>query len=338
MVEGMNFKKRAVFLILLITLLEIRLTMALSSTGDTKLSLTPEHTYPLVKENFIVNATVTNVTDLSAWQVKLTFNPFIINCIEVTIPDDNVFAGHETTGLSCKIDNNLGLLTAFNGLWELNGVNGSGNLCQIKFNTSCPGFSFLAFTDDTYLQNSEMSNIPFEASSGTVQVVDENFQLYIFAVVQNQTSHNVTIYTSSNITEFDFNQVSRKISFVAANWLNSTSFCTVGIPKALLNGTFAILANDTALWYTMSSDPVYQFLHFILGFENSDIQVITTIVGDLNGDRKVDMRDISIAARAFGTIPEDQRWDPRADVHRDRKVDMKDITIIAKNFGGLWLN
>ena len=33
------------------------------------------------------------------------------------------------------------------------------------------------------------------------------------------------------------------------------------------------------------------------------IQVIETIAGDINGDRKVDMKEIAIVARAFGTYP-----------------------------------
>lgn len=338
----MNFKKRTVFLILLITLIGISSAPAVFSIENAELSLAPEHSYPLVEESFIVNVTVTNVIDLYNWQIKLTFNPSIINCVEVTIPEDNLFADHETT-TGVEINNALGFLRAFNGLWELKGVNGSGKLCQIKFNTSYPGISILTFTDrmevdGTYLQNSEFNNIPFEASEGTVQVVGENYQLYVFHVTQNETSYNITIYTNSNITDFNFSELSQKIRFTAANTPNSTSSCTVCIPEALLNDTFAILANGTALWYTISSDTVYQYLHFNLGFSTLNIQVLTTIIGDLNGDRKADMKDISIAARAFGTFPGDQRWEPRADVNRDVKVDMKDITVIAKNFGKIWRN
>lgn len=339
----MNFNKHTVFLIVLVTLIQISSARTVFSIENAKLSLTPENSYPLAGESFIINVTVTNVIDLSAWRIKLSFNPSVINCVEVTIPEDNVFAGHDTIGFGAEMDNALGFLAVYNALWELEGVNGSGKLCQIKFNTSCPGISILTFTDEmdvdgTFLQNSEFNNIPFEASEGTVQVVGENYQLYVFHVTQNETSYNITIYTNSNITDFNFSELSQKIRFTAANTPNSTSSCTVCIPEALLNDTFAILANGTALWYTISSDTVYQYLHFNLGFSTLNIQVLTTIIGDLNGDRKADMKDISMAARAFGTVPGDQRWEPRADVNRDVKVDMKDITVIAKNFGKIWRN
>ena len=60
---------------------------------------------------------------------------------------------------------------------------------------------------------------------------------------------------------------------------------------------------------------------------------------DINHDLKVDMKDIASVARAFGTIPDDPKWDPRADITGtvplvpDGRVDMRDIGLVAKNFG-----
>lgn len=57
--------------------------------------------------------------------------------------------------------------------------------------------------------------------------------------------------------------------------------------------------------------------------------------GDVNCDGKVDGRDITIVARAFGTHFGDGsgRWNPLADVNDDGKVDGRDITSVAKLFG-----
>lgn len=54
---------------------------------------------------------------------------------------------------------------------------------------------------------------------------------------------------------------------------------------------------------------------------------------DLNGDGKVGIRDIAIAAMAFGSHPGHPRWNETADVNRDAKVDIRDIALIARDFG-----
>lgn len=54
---------------------------------------------------------------------------------------------------------------------------------------------------------------------------------------------------------------------------------------------------------------------------------------DINNDGIVNMKDVAIAAHAFGSVPGSPNWDPRADINGDGKVDMKDIAPIARAFG-----
>jgi PKD repeat protein len=74
-----------------------------------------------------------------------------------------------------------------------------------------------------------------------------------------------------------------------------------------------------------------QLIH-VLNF--SILQIV-----DLNGDGKIDMRDIAIVARAFGSVPGDPLWNPRADITGpvylvpDGVVDMRDVSLVARYFG-----
>ncbi|MDI6690246.1 MAG: dockerin type I domain-containing protein [Candidatus Bathyarchaeota archaeon] len=65
----------------------------------------------------------------------------------------------------------------------------------------------------------------------------------------------------------------------------------------------------------------------------STAQFRVILVGDVNEDMKVDMKDIGLAAKAYGSKPGDPNWDPRCDLNNDGKIDMKDIGIICKNYG-----
>ena len=55
--------------------------------------------------------------------------------------------------------------------------------------------------------------------------------------------------------------------------------------------------------------------------------------GDANTDGKIDMQDIAISARAFGSYPGDPRWNSAADENEDGKINIRDIGLVAKHFG-----
>lgn len=66
--------------------------------------------------------------------------------------------------------------------------------------------------------------------------------------------------------------------------------------------------------------------------------IIVSIPCDIIGpngwpDGIVNMRDIAIAARAFGSTPGSSNWNPNADFNNDGTIDMKDIALVARNFG-----
>lgn len=57
------------------------------------------------------------------------------------------------------------------------------------------------------------------------------------------------------------------------------------------------------------------------------------LVGDVNGDKKVDLQDLAIVAYAFGSYPNHPRWNPVADINEDNMINMIDIFIVAQHFG-----
>jgi parallel beta-helix repeat protein len=55
-------------------------------------------------------------------------------------------------------------------------------------------------------------------------------------------------------------------------------------------------------------------------------------LGDVDGNRRVDMQDMTIILDAFGSNPIHPTWNPLADINGDGKVDMEDIIIALGNF------
>jgi len=89
----------------------------------------------------------------------------------------------------------------------------------------------------------------------------------------------------------------------------------------------ARLGNYTAYatsFYTVGVQPY---------FVTTSITYEVKIIGDLNGDGKCNIRDISIVSRAFGSIPGTPNWNPIADVYPDLKINIRDISIVARDYG-----
>jgi hypothetical protein len=54
---------------------------------------------------------------------------------------------------------------------------------------------------------------------------------------------------------------------------------------------------------------------------------------DINGDERVDIQDVTMAAIAFGSKPGEERWNGLVDLYVDLHINIVDITIVAKDFG-----
>ena len=65
----------------------------------------------------------------------------------------------------------------------------------------------------------------------------------------------------------------------------------------------------------------------------SDGNITVRLMGDVNGDGRVDLRDIALVARAFGSTPGSPNWNPAADLNGDGIVNMQDIALVARHFG-----
>ena len=66
------------------------------------------------------------------------------------------------------------------------------------------------------------------------------------------------------------------------------------------------------------------------------------VKGDVDGNGKVDLKDLLIIVLALGTKPGQKRWNPACDLNGDLKIDLKDLCIAIMNFGksstGTWTN
>ena len=63
------------------------------------------------------------------------------------------------------------------------------------------------------------------------------------------------------------------------------------------------------------------------------IKALDSLPGDLNGDGTVNIKDIAILVKLYGTTPASPQWNPNADLNGDQKIDMRDIALAVQAFG-----
>ena len=126
---------------------------------------------------FWVNITLTEFVDVYTWQIRLLFDPTLINASQAICPLDHIFAGLVTAPVAPVIDNNVGYVLYGNSLSGApTGINGTNaRLCQIRFQIikapspsetlSCE-LTFFRGVGGTFLLDSFGNDISFTTENG----------------------------------------------------------------------------------------------------------------------------------------------------------------------------
>jgi len=95
------------------------------------------------------------------------------------------------------------------------------------------------------------------------------------------------------------------------------------------NLTFNLPPKDIRVGnYTLYASTIYRSEQ---AFAYTTFEVI--LIGDINGDKIVDVFDAVLLAKAAGSTPGSPNWDPRCDLNNDGIVDLFDAVLLAANAG-----
>lgn len=192
-------------LIFAVTLLSLQMNFrsVLGADEPAKVEVIPKTVGPIdLDATVFVNVTVADVTLLNGWQIYLDFNSSILECINATLPSDNIFSemGNIITP-DVSINNAEGWICWSAVILQFGvGVNGSGVLCQIEFKGLAEGNTTLALLSEdenvygTYLSrvmDSGSEKIPsgeVDLEDGKVWVIPEFPEFVIIPLLMAATS------------------------------------------------------------------------------------------------------------------------------------------------------
>jgi len=139
------------------------------ASPQTTVYIDPPYLWVLPCNDFTVDVNVEDVVDLYAWQINLTFDPSLMTCISVTEGPFLRMVG-PTIWPPPIINNTAGWIMAACARMMPPGAYGSGTLAYITFHCERVGRSSLHFKSlETFLLNSYLEPIPFDAVDGTVE-------------------------------------------------------------------------------------------------------------------------------------------------------------------------
>jgi hypothetical protein len=193
-------------------------------TGDNSFNFTDAEKN--VGDTFVVNITVVDVTNLSGWQIGLSWDASLLDFVSFELPPDNVFAGQSTVNAS-SITSGYGVFGVALPFSEENSFNGTGTLCQITLKiikslspplleVSC-NLAFAGIGTDTFLLN-QLNDIPFSAFNG----------VYDYKHLPGGTTYLEIVNPLTGDGWFDFTTLQKNvgdtfivnITVVNAVWLN----------------------------------------------------------------------------------------------------------------------
>lgn len=215
-----------VFLIplILISLCTILNVATVSGEVITRLYFDPDLNVALVGETFNVTVKVGNVRDLFSWQVVMSFNPVVLEAIDVTISDFLATQPQGTFQPPPVLNNTYGWVGfGETSLGRQPGVDGSGILGIVTFRVETAGESFLNITDPvprtltvnatTKLLDSSWPvprKIPFTPEDGTFVIGAKPVALFTYSPSSPEINQMITFNASASydpdgtITSYDW--------------------------------------------------------------------------------------------------------------------------------------
>jgi hypothetical protein len=152
-------------------------------------------------------------------------------------------------------------------------------------------------------------------------LIGQNYQMFLNITIENrgdfQEIADVTLYANNSVIGTIENVVLSSENVTICFTWNTTGF-TYG------NYTISAVADPVANETDIADNTL------IGGW------ILVSIPGDVNADRKVDLKDIFTVGKAYGSVLGDAKYKPDLDINGDGKIDLKDYYTTCKNYGKSW--
>jgi hypothetical protein len=287
---------------------------------------------------FSVCVNVSNVSDLYNWEFKLYYRSDLLN---FTGAAEGPFlqSGESTTvwvdASDPAYNSSHGMVYVGASLvGMIPGVNGNGTLAVVSFQALTDANSTLCLSD-VVLLDSELYEIACEAVDGSVVVGRENLAVVAVAANKDVVGQNCLLNVTVTVQNLGFSTQSFNVTLYA----NMSVMSVQPVAGLGPNGSLTLVHVWNASSFACGNYTLSGVADLVGGETNivDNTLVNGTLhirhIGDINGDNKVDMKDIGSVCRIFGVFQGNPLFSAVCDINNDGKIDMKDIGVACKYFG-----
>jgi len=266
-------------------------------------------------------------------------------------PGDTIQVSPGTYHVNLFIDKNL-TLTGENA--ETTILNGDGESTVIRANSTSitvSGFTITNAYNGIVLEECNESQIKenrIDCSGKGIWLHYSNNSIVTDNYVSGSTCRGIVLCGGSS-----YNSVSRNTLVNTAEGIGLTGTGNLIYHNNFINNRYqaVMIASFTNFWnnsiegnywsdYTETAFNNYGIgsVPYVIDTQNIDYHPLRSpyMLGDINHDGKIDMRDVGVVAKAFGGKFGDPSWNPYADIDETGEVTMIDVGISARNFGRVW--
>ncbi|MBT9153301.1 MAG: Cellulosomal-scaffolding protein A [Firmicutes bacterium] len=277
----------------------------------------------LVNEPFVVDVTVSEVTDLYGVEFVVNFDPTRLQVVDadpalagVQIRPGTALAGVGTVTIPVNsVDNAAGVIRFGAALVGVPaGFSGNGVLASIEFTAIAAGNVAATLTD---VIASDSRAVPIYLGLGTMPAV----QIGTGGVSGRVELPGRTVLVGNDLQP-RFGGVRVTVAGKEATTDTQGNFSIGGLAAGTYTLRVAtpgfLAASRQIIVNSATPSPTANFV---------------LVSGDLNGDGKIDIFDVVILSNAFGSALGQPHWDVRADLNLDGRVDILDVVAVTRNFG-----
>jgi hypothetical protein len=284
---------------------------------------------------FTVDVAVDNVTDLYGFSVSLYYNTTLLDAVS-TAEGSFLNSQGDTWVVKDYVNDTEGHVRyAVTLLGAPSGVNGSGTLFTVTFRatTTTVGTSNLTL-QNTDLGDYNADTIDHAVMDGSVTILLVEKRVWISDGFAFATA------SSSTILDFAYNHSQRIVTLDLTGPTDIPGYTDLTVPKTAMtldaNDMFIVLINGTAEAHIRTENSSHYFLYFEYTHATYRINILQTLIGDLNGDRAVDIVDVVTICVAFDSTPDLSYWNPVADLKSNGQIDIFDVIMLTRNYDKTW--